>query len=98
MMISYHRVRMYNLPELGDCGHVVAAKVFFVVYAFVMLFVVIEMFVNVIMEKFEEQAELAHLPITGRNCHSLCHRAVCLCRGYLLALSRWDGVDCGGPQ
>jgi hypothetical protein len=98
MMISYHRVCMYNLPELGDCGHVVAAKVFFVVYAFVMLFVVIEMFVNVIMEKFEEQAELAHLPITGRNCHSLCHRGVCLCRGYLLALSRWGGVDCGGPQ
>jgi len=32
-----------------------------------MLFVVIEMFVNVIMEKFEEQAELAHLPITAND-------------------------------
>ena len=32
-----------------------------------MLFIVIEMFVNVIMEKFEEQAELAHLPITAND-------------------------------
>ena len=55
---------MILCTALGNCGHVVGAKIFFVAYALVMLFVVIEMFVNVIMEKFEEQAELAHLPIT----------------------------------
>lgn len=51
----------------GNCGDPVSAQLFFVFYALVMLFIVIEMFVNVIMEKFEEQAELAHLPITSND-------------------------------
>ena len=46
-----------------DCGHQGSAKVYFVSYALIMLFIVIEMFVNVIMEKFEQQAELADLPV-----------------------------------
>jgi hypothetical protein len=51
----------------GNCGDPISAQLFFVFYALVMLFIVIEMFVNVIMEKFEEQAELAHLPITSND-------------------------------
>ena len=51
----------------GNCGDPVSAQLFFVFYALVMLFIVIEMFVNVIMEKFEEQAELSHLPITSND-------------------------------
>ena len=51
----------------GNCGDPVAAQLFFVFYALIMLFIIIEMFVNVIMEKFEEQAELAHLPITSND-------------------------------
>lgn len=70
-LLSVCRVLDYdnygNKVAGGNCGDPLAAQLFFVFYALVMLFIVIEMFVNVIMEKFEEQAELSHLPITTND-------------------------------
>ena len=53
--------------SVGNCGTRWVAMVYHVVFSLIMLFVVIEMFVNVIMEKFEEQAEQADLPITSND-------------------------------
>lgn len=49
----------------GNCGDITTAKVFFAIYDFTLMVTTIEMFVNVILAKYEEMSELDSLPITS---------------------------------
>ena len=54
----------------GDCGSVWKSKIFFMVYDFTIMVTTIEMFVNVILAKYEEMAELDSLPVTEHDLQS----------------------------
>ena len=49
---------------VGTCGNPTAARVFFVLFQFVFQLIVIHLFVNVVLAKFEQLSQLNALPVT----------------------------------
>jgi hypothetical protein len=48
----------------GTCGNPLLAQVFFVFFTLVVMFTMLEMFVNVVLQSFEQLSDAAGLPIT----------------------------------
>ena len=48
----------------GTCGNTIVSKLYFVVFSFAIMFTTIEMFVNVILQRFEAINTAAGLPVT----------------------------------
>ena len=53
--------------ELGNCGDPMSAKIFFIVFDLVLMITTVEMFVNIILAKYEEVAHLKSLPVTSND-------------------------------
>ena len=54
----------YCSEELGNCGSPVIAPIFFVLFSLTIMFTTLEMFVNVVLQAFEDLTNAAGLPVT----------------------------------
>jgi Ca2+-binding EF-hand superfamily protein len=59
--------------EIGNCGSPTVARLFFVLFSLVIMFTTLEMFVNVVLQSFEDLTNAAGLPITLADISSFAH-------------------------
>ena len=57
----------------GDCGHPFWARIYFISLSIVIMFSTLEMFVNIIMSKFDQLSKLAGMPVTHADMHAVVH-------------------------
>jgi Ca2+-binding EF-hand superfamily protein len=58
----------------GDCGHPFWARIFFISLSITIMFTTLEMFVNIIMSKFDQLSKLAGMPVTHADMHAVVER------------------------